>query len=82
MLFGSEQSQKNHVRDEYRYFLCIFMGDVRVGQQAADGVCSAILSLPDGDIVTVLPIVAVARRPNVWYRTAAPQSRGRSCRLC
>jgi hypothetical protein len=36
-LSGSKQRQNNHVRDGYRYFLSIFMADVRVGQQAADG---------------------------------------------
>jgi hypothetical protein len=45
------------------------LADFRVGQQAADGVCSGIPSLPDVDMVTVLPIVA--RRYCVWYRSAA-----------
>jgi hypothetical protein len=55
---GSKQSQKNHVRAEHVYISLHLLGDVRVGQQAADGVCSGIPSLPDVDIVTVLPIVA------------------------
>jgi hypothetical protein len=44
--------------EQHLYIYLHLLGDVRVGQQAADGVCSGIPSLPDVDIVTVLSMVA------------------------